>query len=46
MPYRAEKNPAEGMFKRFYGEEWIEEYIHEFLFNWEQKLAQLVSNKN
>ncbi|MEG4857594.1 hypothetical protein QUB75_07025 [Microcoleus sp. K1-B6] len=46
MPYRAEKNPGEGMFKRFYGEEWIEEYIHGFLFNWEQKLAQLVSNKN
>ncbi|WP_445252198.1 MULTISPECIES: hypothetical protein [unclassified Microcoleus] len=34
------------MFTRFCGEEWIEEYIHGFLFNWERKLAQLVSNKN
>ncbi|WP_445252024.1 MULTISPECIES: hypothetical protein [unclassified Microcoleus] len=34
------------MFTRCYGEEWIEEYIHGFLFNWERKLAQLVSNKN
>ncbi|MEG3836199.1 MULTISPECIES: hypothetical protein [unclassified Microcoleus] len=46
LRYRAEKKPGEGMFKRFYGEKWIEEYIQGFLLNWEQKLAQLVSNKN
>jgi phycoerythrobilin:ferredoxin oxidoreductase len=46
LRYRAEKTPGQGMFTRFYGEEWIEEYIHGFLFNWERKLAQLVSNKN
>ena len=46
LRYRAEKNSAEGMFKRFYGEEWTQEYIQGFLFNWERKLAQLVSNKN
>ena len=45
LRYRAEKYPARRMFKRFYGEEWTEEYIHGFLFDWEQKLAQLVSNK-
>lgn len=31
--YRAEKDPARGMFTRFYGEEWTEEYIHGFLFD-------------
>lgn len=46
LRYRAEKDPGRIMFKRFYGEEWTEEYIHGFLFDWEQKLAQLVSNKN
>ncbi|MEG3925226.1 hypothetical protein [Microcoleus sp. D3_18a_C4] len=46
LRYRAEKTPAQGMFTRFCREEWIEEYIHGFLFNWERKLAQLVSNKN
>jgi phycoerythrobilin:ferredoxin oxidoreductase len=46
LRYRAEKDPARRMFKRFYGEEWTQEYIHGFLFDWEQKLAQLVSNKN
>jgi phycoerythrobilin:ferredoxin oxidoreductase len=28
LRYRAEKDPARGMFKRFYGEAWTEEYIH------------------
>ncbi|MEM6403915.1 MAG: phycoerythrobilin:ferredoxin oxidoreductase [Cyanobacteria bacterium P01_D01_bin.116] len=37
--YRAEKDPARGMFKRFYGKEWTEEYIHGFLFDLERKLA-------
>ncbi|WP_333135506.1 hypothetical protein [Microcoleus sp. Pol11C2] len=46
LRYRAEKKPCEGIFTGFYGEESTEGYIHEFLFNWEQKLAQLVSNKN
>ncbi|WP_445172964.1 hypothetical protein [Microcoleus sp.] len=46
LRYRAEKDAAWKMFKRCYGEEWTEEYIHGFLFDWEQKLAQLVSNKN
>lgn len=36
--YRAEKDPARGMFTRFYGPEWTEEYIHGFLFDLEQKL--------
>jgi phycoerythrobilin:ferredoxin oxidoreductase len=27
------------MFRRFYGEEWTEEYIHGFLFDLERKLA-------
>lgn len=37
--YRAEKDPARGMFTRFYGSEWTEEYIHGFLFDLEQKLS-------
>jgi len=28
IQYRAEKDPARGMFTRFYGKEWTEEYIH------------------
>jgi phycoerythrobilin:ferredoxin oxidoreductase len=39
LRYRAEKDPARGMFKRFYGEEWTEAYIHGFLFDLEQKLT-------
>jgi phycoerythrobilin:ferredoxin oxidoreductase len=39
LRYRAEKDPARGMFKRFYGEEWTEEYIHGFLFDLERQLA-------
>ena len=46
LRYRPEKDQARRMFKRFYGQEWTQEYIHGFLFDWEQKLAQLVSNKN
>ncbi len=37
--YRAEKDPARGMFTRFYGSEWTEEYIHGFLFDLERQLA-------
>ncbi|NEP37692.1 MULTISPECIES: phycoerythrobilin:ferredoxin oxidoreductase [unclassified Moorena] len=40
LGYRAEKDPARGMFQRFYGSEWTEEYIHGFLFDLERKLAQ------
>ena len=36
--YRAEKDPARGMFTRFYGPEWTEEYIHGFLFDLERNL--------
>ncbi|MBR8827700.1 MAG: phycoerythrobilin:ferredoxin oxidoreductase [Gomphosphaeria aponina SAG 52.96 = DSM 107014] len=36
--YRATKDPARGMFTRFYGEEWTEEYIHAFLFDLERQL--------
>jgi phycoerythrobilin:ferredoxin oxidoreductase len=36
--YRAEKDPARGMFTRLYGSEWTEEYIHGFLFDLERKL--------
>ncbi|MEM0981360.1 MAG: phycoerythrobilin:ferredoxin oxidoreductase [Cyanobacteria bacterium P01_H01_bin.58] len=39
--YRAEKDPARGMFTRFYGPEWTEEYIHGFLFDLERKLPTL-----
>jgi phycoerythrobilin:ferredoxin oxidoreductase len=38
LHYRAEKDPARGMFKRFYGEAWTEEYIHGFLFDLERHL--------
>jgi phycoerythrobilin:ferredoxin oxidoreductase len=40
LKYRAEKDPARGMFLRFYGEEWTEEYIHGFLFDLERKIEQ------
>jgi phycoerythrobilin:ferredoxin oxidoreductase len=36
LRYRAEKDPARGMFTRFYGSEWTEEYIHGFLFDLER----------
>ena len=36
LRYRAEKDPARGMFNRFYGSEWTEEYIHGFLFDLER----------
>ncbi|NEP06647.1 MULTISPECIES: phycoerythrobilin:ferredoxin oxidoreductase [unclassified Okeania] len=39
LRYRAEKDPARGMFTRFYGPEWTEEYIHGFLFDLERQLA-------
>ena len=42
LRYRAEKDPARGMFTRFYGPEWTEEYIHGFLFDLERKLPTLV----
>jgi len=38
LRYRAEKDPARGMFNRFYGSEWTEEYIHGFLFDLERNL--------
>jgi phycoerythrobilin:ferredoxin oxidoreductase len=41
LRYRAEKDPARGMFTRFYGSEWTEEYIHGFLFDLERKLEQV-----
>lgn len=37
LRYRAEKDPARGMFTRLYGPEWTEAYIHGFLFDLEQK---------
>jgi phycoerythrobilin:ferredoxin oxidoreductase len=40
ISYRAAKDPARGMFTRFYGEEWTEEYIHGFLFDLERYLEQ------
>ena len=46
LRYRAEKEAARRMFKRFYGQEWTQEYIHGFLFDLERKLPQLISNKN
>jgi len=41
LRYRAEKDPARGMFTRFYGSEWTEEYIHGFLFDLERQLEQV-----
>jgi phycoerythrobilin:ferredoxin oxidoreductase len=41
LRYRAEKDPARGMFTRLYGSEWTEEYIHGFLFDLERKLPEL-----
>jgi phycoerythrobilin:ferredoxin oxidoreductase len=38
LRYRSEKDPARGMFTRFYGSEWTEEYIHGFLFDLERKM--------
>jgi phycoerythrobilin:ferredoxin oxidoreductase len=38
LRYRAEKDPARGMFNRFYGSEWTEEYIHGFLFDLERNV--------
>jgi phycoerythrobilin:ferredoxin oxidoreductase len=35
--YRAEKDPARGMFTRFYGPAWTEDYIHGFLFDLERQ---------
>ncbi|HEY9629745.1 MAG TPA: phycoerythrobilin:ferredoxin oxidoreductase [Coleofasciculaceae cyanobacterium] len=43
LRYRAEKDPARGMFTRFYGTEWTEEYIHGFLFDLERNLASAAS---
>ena len=40
LRYRAEKDPARGMFNRLYGSEWTEEYIHGFLFDLERKLEE------
>lgn len=42
LRYRAEKDPARGMFTRFYGAEWTEEYIHGFLFDLERKFAGVI----
>ncbi|MEM8780060.1 MAG: phycoerythrobilin:ferredoxin oxidoreductase [Cyanobacteria bacterium P01_G01_bin.49] len=39
IAYRAEKDPARGMFTRLYGSEWTEEYIHGFLFDLERQLT-------
>lgn len=44
LRYRAEKDPARGMFTRLYGPEWTEEYIHGFLFDLERKLPTLRGN--
>jgi phycoerythrobilin:ferredoxin oxidoreductase len=38
LHYRAEKDPARGMFTRMYGPEWTETYIHQFLFDLEDKM--------
>ncbi|MGK7940585.1 MAG: phycoerythrobilin:ferredoxin oxidoreductase [Crocosphaera sp.] len=41
IAYRAEKDPARGMFTRLYGEAWTEEYIHGFLFDLERQLLSV-----
>ena len=41
LRYRSQKDPARGMFQRFYGAEWTEEYIiHGFLFDLERNLTK------
>jgi phycoerythrobilin:ferredoxin oxidoreductase len=40
LRYRSEKDPARGMFRRFYGDEWTEEYIHGFLFDLERSMGK------
>ncbi|WP_055073892.1 phycoerythrobilin:ferredoxin oxidoreductase [Pseudanabaena sp. 'Roaring Creek'] len=40
LRYRAEKDPARGMFTRFYGADWTEKYIHGFLFDLEKQVAK------
>ncbi|MBL1208888.1 phycoerythrobilin:ferredoxin oxidoreductase [Geminocystis sp. GBBB08] len=40
LNYRAQKDPARGMFTRLYGTQWTEEYIHGFLFDLERKLVK------
>jgi len=40
LQYRAEKDPARGMFTRMYGAEWTETYIHDFLFDLEEKMEK------
>lgn len=40
LQYRAEKDPARGMFTRMYGPEWTEAYIHDFLFDLEEKMSK------
>jgi phycoerythrobilin:ferredoxin oxidoreductase len=36
--YRAKNDPARGMLRRMYGEEWTEAYIHTFLFDLEERI--------
>ncbi len=33
IAYRAENDPAKGMLKKFYGQEWTDSYIHKVLFD-------------
>eukprot|EP00184_Porphyridium_aerugineum_P003111 CAMPEP_0184694160 /NCGR_PEP_ID=MMETSP0313-20130426/2204_1 /TAXON_ID=2792 /ORGANISM="Porphyridium aerugineum, Strain SAG 1380-2" /LENGTH=315 /DNA_ID=CAMNT_0027152399 /DNA_START=35 /DNA_END=982 /DNA_ORIENTATION=- len=40
LKYRAEKDPARGMFQRFYGPDWTEEYIEGFLFDLTRKMEK------
>jgi phycoerythrobilin:ferredoxin oxidoreductase len=40
LKYRAEKDPARGMFTRMYGPSWTEAYIHDFLFDLEEKMSK------
>ncbi|MFM7527787.1 MAG: phycoerythrobilin:ferredoxin oxidoreductase, partial [Nodosilinea sp.] len=44
LRYRAEKDPTRGMFTRFSGAEWTEEYIHGFLFDLERKLSGVAAH--
>ena len=30
--YSADKDPAHGLFKSYFGEDWADDFIHEFLF--------------
>ena len=37
--YSAERDPAHGLFSSYFGHEWAERFLYEFLFDWAQPVA-------